>query len=235
MYGPGIRRRSLGHVLKEIDAAVTQGGIRSIYFYDLEFSINKRYVEQLCDALIERRYPLRWCCQTRVTDVDENILARMKRAGCRLIHFGVESGSQRILDQIKKETTLADAERAIRLTKQVGIESLCFFMLGFEGETPEEMQETIRFASRLSPTYVSFHVTSPHEAIEPHPVGTQRILALRQDDLSFDRGLKRRVRQALWRFYLRPASLLHRFRQLLWGDWRMLLAQLRLFRGYFTT
>ena len=232
MYGPGLRRRSLEHVLREIDSAVTQAGVRSIYFYDLEFLINKRYVQQLCDALIERRYPLRWCCQTRVTDVDENILAKMKQAGCRLIHFGVESGSQRILNQIQKEATLADAERAVRFAKQVGIESLCFFMLGFEGETSEEMRETIQFARKLNPTYVSFHVASPHEAIAPHLTGSREVIAFPEDDLSFNRGLKRQVHKASLGFYLRPAFLLRCLRQLFLGDWRMLPAQLRLFRGY---
>lgn len=235
MYGPGLRRRSLAHVLREIDAAVTTHGIRAIYFFDLEFLINKRYVEQLCDALIEREYPLSWCCQTRVTDVDEQILPKMKRAGCRLIHFGMESGSQRILDQIQKQATLADAERAIRFTKEAGIDSLCFFMLGFPGETPEEKEATIRFARRINPTYVSFHVVSPHEAINPQPNGPPQILALPPDDISFDEGLKRLVRRALWRFYLNPPSLLRRFRQLAFGNWRVVFAQLRLFFGYLTS
>ncbi len=232
MYGPGLRRRSLDRVLVEIDAAVRDHGVRAIHFYDLEFLVNRRYVEQLCDALIERPYRLHWCCQTRVTDVDEKILAKMKRAGCRLIHFGAESGSQRILDQTLKKATLADAQRAIQLTKRAGIETLCFFMLGFEGETSEEMRATIRFAKELNPTYVSFHVASPHDEIDPHPAGSQRFLALPPADQSFDPSLKRQVRRYIRKFYFSPSVLLTHLRQLLRGGWRLLPARLRLLGGY---
>ncbi len=232
MYGPGLRRRSLDRVLNDLDLLVTRHGVRSIYFFDLEFLVNKRTVEQLCDALIQRDYPIRWCCQTRVTDVDKEILRKMRQAGCRLIHFGLESGSQRILDHIKKEASLADAERAIRLTREASLESLCFFMLGFEGEAGEEIQETIRFARKLNPTYASFHVTSSHRAIEPHLTGSQQFLALPETDRSFDRNLKRTVRRATRSFYLSPRSLGNRLRLLGAADWRTGLAQLRLFQGY---
>ena len=230
MYGPGLRRRPLEQVLKEIDAAVIDHGIRSIYFFDLEFLVDKRYVAQLCDALVQRRTPIRWCCQTRVTDVQEEILLKMKQAGCRLIHFGVESASPRILKGIRKEASPADAQRAVRLTRRAGIDSLCFFMLGFGGEHPQEMEETIRFAGQLNPTYASFHVVSPHDAIEPSSDGARGVLALPRHDASFDPASKRRIRRAVWKFYLNPARL---FRRLLFGlgDWRMALAQWRLFQG----
>lgn len=232
MYGPGVRRHSLGRVLQEIDLAVTRHRVRSLYFYDLEFLIHRRYVEELCQALIQRQYPLSWCCQTRVTHVDEPILARMKQAGCRLIHFGVESGSPSILDRIRKEIALKDAERAVHLTRQAGIETLCFFLVGFDGEVFKEMQATFRFARKLNPTYVSFHLVSSHEAIQPHPAGSGKILALREDSRCFDRALKRLVRRALLRFYLRPSSLLYHLFRALSGGWRMFGMRWRLFRGY---
>ena len=232
MYGPGVRRRPLARVLTEIETAVTRAGVRTLYFYDLEFLLDQRYVESLCEALIARRYPLRWCCQTRVTDVREPLLATMRQAGCRLIHFGVESGAPRVLRQIRKEATVADAERAVRLTRQAGIETLCFFMLGFPGETAEERQATIRFAERLNPTYVSFHVESPHEAVAPQADGTQRVLAFPPGDRSFDRTVKQEVRQALRRFYLRPAFLWCRLQALGRGEWRLLGRQLQFFRRY---
>ena len=235
MYGPGLRRRSLERVLAELDEAVGRHGIRSVYFYDLEFLVNRRYVESLCEALIARRAPIRWCVQTRVTDVDQPILRLMRRAGCRLIHFGIESGSQRVLDDVQKEATVADAERAIALTKRAGIETLGFFMLGLEGETPEELEQTIRLAQRLRPTYASFHVTSPHRAIAPVQTASDRVLALPAGDQSFSPRLRRRIRQALAAFYLHPAFLTNRLRRLLQGDWELLHRQLRLLGTYLSS
>ena len=98
---------------------------------------------------------------------------------------------------------------------------------------PEEMQETIRFAEKLNPTYVSFHVISPHEAINPQQrVGSEDVLAFPQNAASFNPALRKQVRQALRKFYLKPSYLFSRFRHLSQGNWPMLLAQARLFQGY---
>jgi len=229
MYGHGFRRKSLGRVLEEVDLAVKRHGVRTIYFYDLEFLIHRPFIYQLCEALRQRHYPLRWCCQSRVTDVDEPLLSRLRQAGCTLIHYGVESGSQRLLDASRKEITLDEAQRAVRLTRQHGIQSLCFFMVGLPNETPEETTATLEFAQKLKPTYVSFHLAAPHEELRPVPDGNGHLLAFPIQHPSFNPLLKRSIRRSFWRFYLRPGYV--------WG-WlcstplKLLLHQVQFFLRY---
>jgi hypothetical protein len=162
MQGRTLRRKTPDQLAGEVEIAVRQFGFRNIYFIDLEFTGSPELVRGLCERLLERGIACRWCCQTRVELVDEPLLALMKRAGCRLIHFGVESGCQRILDVAGKQTTLEKQRHSVALAKRLGLETLCFFLLGYPGETEAEMRETISFARQLNPTYVSFHRISPY-------------------------------------------------------------------------
>jgi radical SAM superfamily enzyme YgiQ (UPF0313 family) len=157
----------------------------------------------------------------------------MKRAGCRLIHYGVETGSERIAELIKKKVTVAQQRDGVLLTKRVGIETLCFFLLGYPTETEDEMLATIRFAKELNPTYASFHRISPYQGT---PLYDQlngeasglfpTFLGTPQQQDAVDELVKKAFRE----FYLRPRYIASRlFRASPASLWR----QLRLFAGYF--
>ena len=210
-------------------------GVRSIYFIDLEFTALPDLVRGLCEYLLARKIRVRWCCQTRTDKIDEPLLRLMKRAGCRLIHFGVESGSQRIVEMTKKRVTIARQIEGVKLAQRVGLEVLCFFLLGYPGETEEEMRSTIRLARQLGPDlrFVSPHFAlSGHAAVRPVRGRQQRkelfpAFAGSEEDR---RRVDRLIREAIWSYYFRPRYMLSR----LFGTspaswWR----QLRLFAGYF--
>ena len=236
MFGEGIRFKPVDRLINEIDIAVTMFGVRTAYFIDLEFTLNRDRTMEICDRLIEKRYPLIWCCQTRADAVDAGLLSKMKQAGCRLIHFGVESGSEHVLRHTKKRIGLDTIHKGVRLTQKAGIDTACFFMFGFPGETPADMQETISFAKKLNPTYASFHVATPYP-------GTP----LYKDDVSTSPKvghpleipacctehnppfLGALVQGAFKEFYLRPRYILSRIAQ---GNIRSWMRQLRLFGGY---
>jgi anaerobic magnesium-protoporphyrin IX monomethyl ester cyclase len=97
----------------------------------------------------------------RVDRVNLKLLKIMKRAGCYRIPFGIESGSQRILDCIGKHITLAQAANAVALAKQAGLETECYFMLGLPTETEDDIKKSIAFAINLDPDYVKFAITIP--------------------------------------------------------------------------
>jgi len=162
MYGSKYRKKSAKNLIKEIDYLVKKLDIKNIYFMDLEFTINKGLVDKLCNHLIKERYNLRWCCQTRADSVDMQLLRKMKKAGCALIHYGVETGSPRIMNVINKGIALEKIQNGVRLTKKAGIETACFFMFGFPTETRKDMEKTVKFAKELNPTYASFHVATPY-------------------------------------------------------------------------
>ncbi|OGF58311.1 MAG: hypothetical protein A2Y62_18590 [Candidatus Fischerbacteria bacterium RBG_13_37_8] len=162
MYGDSVRKKEPAKLIKEVESVIKSNGVRSVYFMDLEFTVFKKNVIELSDLLIERGSPVEWCCQTRADAVDENLLEKMKKAGCTLIHFGVETGSERIMKLIHKNITKEKILKGMQLTKEAGIDTACFFMFGFPAETKEEMQETVDFARQLNPIYASFHVAIPY-------------------------------------------------------------------------
>ena len=130
MYGEGLRRKDPERFIEEIDYVVNKIGAQSVYFYDLTFTAHKPSVYKICELIRERGYRFRWCCQSRAELVDEDLLANMKAAGCRLIHFGVESGSERIAASLDKQTGLEEIRQGIILAKKVGMVTVCFF-IGF--------------------------------------------------------------------------------------------------------
>ncbi|MFC2051608.1 B12-binding domain-containing radical SAM protein [Chloroflexota bacterium] len=150
MWGKKIRVRSPSHVVDEIEQIVKEYGIKGIYFFDDTFTFHKRRTTEICDEIIQRGLDLTWFCESRVDDVDEELLTKMKKAGCKIITFGIESGSQRVLDIIKKKTTIAQSINAINLCKKVGIKSKSFFIYGVPGELLQDMEATIRLVYGLN-------------------------------------------------------------------------------------
>jgi hypothetical protein len=230
MFGPRYRKKSGETLVREVRFAVEQHGARNITYIDMEFCLNREAVEQLCDFLSWRGYDLQWCCSTRADAVDRTLLRKMRAAGCTLIHYGVESGDQTMVDSIDKQLDLSRAEEAVRSAQEAGIEVLVFFMLGLPGETREQMRRTARFAEKLAPDYASFHVFVPYPCTVAHQrSGCEEPLFPTCAAGHSERELRRIVRSAMIGFYLRPAFLLryagaiHR---------RGLLKQARLFWSY---
>jgi len=123
MYGRGIRRKNVERIINEIDVSVNQYGVKTAYFMDLEFTILRKSIFQICDYLISRKYDLKWTCQTRFDLIDNPMLSKMKKAGCNLIHFGVEAGSDEQLNRINKRISVLQIEEGMRLVKEADIDS----------------------------------------------------------------------------------------------------------------
>ena len=102
-----------------------------------------------------RGYKLDWKCESRVNLVDLETLKLMKRAGCSMIAYGVESGNQHGLDYLNKKIKLEDIRRAFALTHQAGIETMAYFILGIPVESYEEELQTIKFAKEINSTYAN--------------------------------------------------------------------------------
>jgi radical SAM superfamily enzyme YgiQ (UPF0313 family) len=155
--------------------------------------------------MIERGYDLPWCCQTRADSFDMDLLTKMRRAGCRMIHFGVETGSERVMSTIDKKITLTAIEQGIAMAKRAGIETACFFMFGFPGETPDDMEATIGFARKINPTYASFHIASPYPGTPLYAMsGSSELFPEAYTKEHALGDLEATVRRAFKKFYLRP-------------------------------
>ena len=169
MYGRKVRFRDPKKVGDDVQAAVEKGGARCGYFIDLEFTVRRKWVLEVCEELERRALDFKWCVQTRADTVDLEMLKAMKSAGCALVHYGVESGSPEMVEAINKGMDLEEVEQGIRWTKEAGMESACFFMFGFPEETVGQMEQTIRFSQKLNPTYASFHVATPYPGAPWYP------------------------------------------------------------------
>ncbi len=231
MFGPRYRRKSGQTLIREVQFAVEQHGAHNITYIDMEFCLNRKPVEQLCEFLIDKRYDLQWCCSTRADAVDADLLRKMKAAGCSLIHFGVESGDQRMLDHINKRLDIDRVRQAVRLAQEAGIEALAFFMFGLPGETWEQMKQTRRFARRLAPDYISYHIFTPYPgtaAFEELGSPEEPLFPVQSGQYE-PRELDRFVKRALLSFYLRPSWAL-RYARNVWR--RGILRQARLMLNY---
>jgi len=142
---------------------ISAHGVTQLFIQDDNFAADKKRAKQLCREFIKRKYneKVSWWAEARVDCVDEELLSLMAEANCRIISYGLESGSQRLLDLIQKGVTLDQVRRAVALTKTVGIDIRASFILGLPTETREETMQTIKFAKELEIDQVRFALATP--------------------------------------------------------------------------
>ncbi|OPY92500.1 MAG: coproporphyrinogen III oxidase [Syntrophaceae bacterium PtaU1.Bin231] len=159
MVGKKIRQRRAAAVVDEIESILSYGFDRINIADDL-FVSDRQKVRDVCGEIERRELQFAWSAFARVNTVDRETLETMKRAGCDAISFGVESGSQAILDRIQKKITLEQVKRAVGLCREVDLLVHCSFIVGLPGETPETLQETKAFAESLE-VYFGYHLLAP--------------------------------------------------------------------------
>jgi len=166
MCGRRFRARSPRNVADELELLRDEYGADAVTFYDdtFTFDINRAY--KICEEMKKRKFHLLWDCRTRVDMISKELLATMKSADCQLIHFGVESGSQEILNAMKKGTTVEQNERAIKWAKEAGILVAISVIIGYPGETKETMKQTMDFIQKTEPDYVYVCVPTPYPGTE---------------------------------------------------------------------
>lgn len=163
-FGKSLRMHSIARIISEILMLIEYYDVKQINIEADTLTANKRFLNELCQALIDNglNKRIKWTCESRVDTVDEESLRLMKRAGCWQISYGVETGNQRLLDQINKSVTIEQIKNAFALAKKMGITVRGFFMLGLPSETREESINTINFAKELDPLWAQFTITVPY-------------------------------------------------------------------------
>ncbi|MDB2703588.1 radical SAM protein [Methylophilaceae bacterium] len=148
------KHRDTIEVLEEIKYALSLG-FKEIYFRDFTFAIPR--TEKLLDLIIDSKLNFKWSCATRVDVVNEKILIKMKKAGCYLIFYGVDGAEQNILNSINKDLRIEEVEKKVKLTKKIGIETLCSFIVGFKDEN---QLRTKKFIDKVNPDYLAVSILS---------------------------------------------------------------------------
>ncbi|MBI5742145.1 MAG: radical SAM protein [Nitrospirae bacterium] len=221
----GFAARAPENTLEEL-SALKELGIQEIFFEDYTFGIPHKNTGILLDLIMEKALNISWSCFSRVDVLKEDMLHRMKEAGCHTIIFGVESGNERILELYNKKFTKEQVAAAFRLCKKAGIRTVGTFILGLPEETRETCMETIGFAMELDCDFASFNVAVPRagtelrkESLKKNLIGKDDvnldhsgdIIAMATDHLSRAEMLELK-RKAVREFYLRPGYIFKRLR-----------------------
>lgn len=169
-----LKNRAVESILNELRYLKEEFGVRTVSFFDEAFTIDKKRVVALAKALKHEGLGITWYCNTRVDLVDRNLLETMREGGCGGISFGVESGSQEILDNVVKGTTVEQAENAVKWAREAGIKTYCSFIFGLPGENWRTVGKTIEFVKRVLPTGAQFNVAVPYPGTELHRIAVER-------------------------------------------------------------
>ncbi len=226
IFGTTYRARSAENVLAEIEQVVHRHGAREIRFFDDTFTLNRKRLEAICQGLKTLRPRLPWTCLTKVTTVDLDMLRMMRDAGCWQVLFGLESGDDRILETLGKETTVEKNRRAVAWARQAGLRVRADFIVGTPHETLESLENTLRLAKKLPLDYAHFNKFIPFPGTEFYRRLTQQGYQFDFDstlDFELDHDVlvyvppaiapddyRRFLNKAYREFYLRPRYILRR-------------------------
>ncbi len=162
LFGNKIRKRSPENILQEITYLREKYNINAFMFQDDTFIIDKKWALEICDRILDNGLDLKWGCNVRANLVSKDLLTRMKAAGLRKIFMGIESASQRILDDIyNKRITIEHVKRTVEIAKELELKVQGYFMLGAPTETVDEIKRTIKFAKTLDIDEATFSITTP--------------------------------------------------------------------------
>lgn len=171
--GKRFRYRGAQNVVDEMELCA-DAGIREIFLYDDTFGIRRQRVFEVCEEILRRGLKVGWEHPPRADMLDDEVMKIMKRAGVTRMHIGVESGSPRILEVIKKGITIAEAYRAFESCRRCGVTSLGYFMLGNPTETRADIELTLGFLRKCAADYAHIAITTPFPGTELYRMGLEQ-------------------------------------------------------------
>ncbi|MCW4015249.1 MAG: B12-binding domain-containing radical SAM protein [Candidatus Bathyarchaeota archaeon] len=166
VFGRKYRANSPEYIVNEIEYLIEKFNAKEITFYDDVFTLDAKRIHKICDGLDAKGIDIPWTCETRVNLVTRELVERMKKSGCYLIAYGVESGNQTILNNLKKDIMIKQITQAFKMTHETGIQTVAYFMIGSPGETHETIKETIALAKKINPDFAQFSVSTPFPGTE---------------------------------------------------------------------
>lgn len=184
MYGHRQRYRSAKNVVDEMETLVNKYGVKEVRFDDDTFALRKEHVLGISNEIMRRglHKKLRWACFGHASQNDYEIYESIKKAGCFRIDFGIESGSQRVLDAACKKLDVNKAKETVKLCKKAGLEVYCDFMIGFPGETDEDVRKSLDLALEMDPDFIQVSFVIPYPGTRMHADGVKSGYLIYPDD-----------------------------------------------------
>lgn len=219
--GAKVRKRSPENIVAELKECVEKYNIRNFLFWSDIFNLDREWTLELCKKIIESGLKITWSSNTRADTMDDEMAKMMYKSGCRLVSIGVESGSQKMLDNIGKKITLDNIRNTVKILKKNKIKIYNYFVIGLPWETEETVEETIKFAIELDSNFISFYTATPLPGTKYFAYAMLNKLVegnldfrsayyepvVRSESLSKERIFELH-KQAVKRFYLRPKFIL---------------------------
>ncbi|MBU0761814.1 MAG: B12-binding domain-containing radical SAM protein [Candidatus Altiarchaeota archaeon] len=212
-YGLKYRKRSISKIIDEILSA-KKLGVENFFLFAETFTLDKQYVSNLCDELLSRRISIKWVCNSRVDTVDEDVLSKMKQAGCWMISFGIESSSQDILDSCNKGIVVGQVESAVEMANKIGLVVVGHFIFGLPGEDSKSALNTLDFSLNLPLTFAEYYIFTPFpgsllfEQFKDKVGDDWATFEYSQNIVSTTIDLQSIRKKAYMSFYLRPKIML---------------------------
>lgn len=166
ILGKQYRARSPKNIGNELEMLKREYNADSFTFYDDTLTLDKKRIFEICDEIKSRKINIPWDCQTRVDQITEEILTKMKATNCQQVFFGAESGCQEILNAVNKRTTVEQNEKAIKMAKKAGLFVAISIIMGYPGETAEMREQTLDFIRRAEPDDVYLCIATPYPGTE---------------------------------------------------------------------
>jgi len=216
-----LRVRSAKNVVDEIEYLNKKFGIQEFHFEDDNFTFSRSHVVDVCNEILERKLNIVWACPNgvRIDKLDYEIVSLMKKSGCYQLSFGIESGSQEIINSINKHMDLKIVPNVVKMVKSLGIKTCGFFIVGLPEDTKETIEETINFSISVPFDVAQFSRFIPLPGTKPfddwykdnfdwnmiNHVGDKS--TYRTKNLTTKEIISLQ-KKAFWRFYLRPKTIL---------------------------
>jgi len=227
VHGRKYRMRSPKNVVDEIEALYKNYGVTTFTFCDDAFTVDHPRTEALCNEILARGLKIKWNCGTRVDMLTKDLLVKMKEAGCISVWFGVESGSQQVLDNMKKGITPELTATVFSWVRALGLKTTPNVLLGFPGETKKSVWKTVKFAEKISPDDgVWYNVATPFPGTPLYDLVKEKGWLKVTDFDKYDttepifetpelsmKELAKLHQQAYHHFYLRPGYFFHNCRK----------------------
>jgi len=166
LWGRGIHYRSIPHVMAEIHEVIENYGVHYFSFRDSVFTINEKRVLELCSSIIKSNLPIQWECMTRMDLMSEQVLEQMKEGGCSIIRVGIESGSPRILEHIRKNISIDQIRTIAKLLHKYEFYWAAYFIFGTPTETEDDIIQTLELIKDIDPPFVTMSSFEPVEGTE---------------------------------------------------------------------
>ena len=229
-YGNKVRMRSAQKMLEDVKTVISQG-YKEIFFRDENFTSSKKRVMEFCQGIIDEKLDITWIVSSRADYFDKEMVEKMKEAHCHMVRIGVETGSPKLLENVKKEVTIDQVRQVFKWTHEVGMGTHAHLMIGMPGETLETIQETIDFVKEIKPSVITCGICTPYAGTElfnqvraRYPeigdgsdlnveiLHTQAFFNQAYTELDHE-TLSKQLRRLYMEFYMKPSYIFDRLRK----------------------